>query len=45
VRKTAIRYQGHKISRVDLEVTTMTKRISALERDNTRLRGMLDVES
>ncbi|GJT19217.1 putative reverse transcriptase domain-containing protein [Tanacetum coccineum] len=36
---------GHKISRVDLEVTTMTKRISALERDNTRLRGMLDVET
>ncbi|GJT22522.1 hypothetical protein Tco_0892459 [Tanacetum coccineum] len=36
---------GHGIVRVDLEVTTMTKRINALERDNTRLRGMLDVES
>ncbi|GKB92041.1 putative reverse transcriptase domain-containing protein [Tanacetum coccineum] len=39
------RLQGHRITRVDLEVTTMTERISALERDNTRLRGMLDVES
>ncbi|GKD52606.1 hypothetical protein Tco_1281582 [Tanacetum coccineum] len=36
---------GHRITGVDLEVTTMTERISALERDNTRLRGMLDVES
>ncbi|GKD69868.1 hypothetical protein Tco_1323958, partial [Tanacetum coccineum] len=36
---------GHRIARVDLEVTTMTKRIDALELDNTRLRGMLDVES
>ncbi|GJU94957.1 putative reverse transcriptase domain-containing protein [Tanacetum coccineum] len=39
------RLQGHRITGVDLEVTTMTERISALERDNTRLRGMLDVES
>ncbi|GJT80265.1 hypothetical protein Tco_1054607 [Tanacetum coccineum] len=37
-------WEGHRITRVDLEVTTMTERISALERDNTRLRGMLDVE-
>nr|GEY78484.1 hypothetical protein [Tanacetum cinerariifolium] len=37
--------QGHRITRVDLEVTTMKKRISALEWDYTRLRGMLDVES
>ncbi|GJW44495.1 hypothetical protein Tco_0073294 [Tanacetum coccineum] len=39
------RLQGHRITRVDMEVTTMTKRISMLERDNTRLRGMLDVEN
>ncbi|GJU31492.1 MAK10-like protein [Tanacetum coccineum] len=39
------RLRGHRIAGVDLEVTTMTERISALERDNTRLRGMLDVES
>ncbi|GKA74224.1 hypothetical protein Tco_0780526 [Tanacetum coccineum] len=39
------RLQGHRIVGVDLEVTTMTERISALDRDNTRLRGMLDVES
>ncbi|GJY46649.1 putative reverse transcriptase domain-containing protein [Tanacetum coccineum] len=39
------RFQGHRIARVDLEVTTMTERIDALERDNMRLRGMLDVES
>ncbi|GKF24861.1 hypothetical protein Tco_0080755, partial [Tanacetum coccineum] len=39
------RLQGHRITRVDLEVTTMTEKISALEQDNTRLRGMLDVES
>ncbi|GKF69115.1 hypothetical protein Tco_0202172, partial [Tanacetum coccineum] len=37
--------KGYRIARVDLEVTTMIERISALERDNTRLRGMLDVES
>ncbi|GKE08046.1 hypothetical protein Tco_1411597 [Tanacetum coccineum] len=36
---------GHRIAGVDLEVTTMTEMISTLERDNTRLRGMLDVES
>ncbi|GJV92460.1 hypothetical protein Tco_1540273 [Tanacetum coccineum] len=36
---------GHRIAGVDLEVTTMTERIDALELDNTRLRGMLDVES
>ncbi|GKC93480.1 hypothetical protein Tco_1158922 [Tanacetum coccineum] len=39
------RLQGHRITGVDLEVTTMTERISALERDNTRLRGMLNVKS
>ncbi|GKA41604.1 hypothetical protein Tco_0734264 [Tanacetum coccineum] len=39
------RFQGHRIARVDLKVTTMTKRISVMEWDNTRLRGMLDVES
>ncbi|GJX55397.1 putative reverse transcriptase domain-containing protein [Tanacetum coccineum] len=39
------RWEGHRITGVDLEVTTMTERISALERDNTRLRGMLDVEN
>ncbi|GKD31811.1 hypothetical protein Tco_1242589 [Tanacetum coccineum] len=39
------RLQGHRITGVDLEVTTMTERISALKQDNTRLRGMLDVES
>ncbi|GJW22522.1 putative reverse transcriptase domain-containing protein [Tanacetum coccineum] len=39
------RHQGHRITGVDLEVTTITERISVLERDNTRLRGMLDVES
>ncbi|GJZ48299.1 hypothetical protein Tco_0602131 [Tanacetum coccineum] len=37
------RRQRHRITGVDLEVTTMTERISALERDNMRLRGMLDV--
>ncbi|GKA74870.1 hypothetical protein Tco_0781248 [Tanacetum coccineum] len=36
---------GHRITIVDLEVTTMTERISGLEQDNTRLIGMLDVES
>nr|GFB05037.1 reverse transcriptase domain-containing protein [Tanacetum cinerariifolium] len=36
---------GHRIARVDLEVTTVIERINALEQDNTRLRGMLDVES
>ncbi|GKG09823.1 hypothetical protein Tco_0338569, partial [Tanacetum coccineum] len=39
------RLQRHRITRVDLEVTTMTKGISALEQDNIRLRGMLDVDS
>ncbi|GKB09120.1 hypothetical protein Tco_0837432 [Tanacetum coccineum] len=39
------RLQGHRIIGVDLEVTTMTERIDTLEQDNTRLRGMLDVES
>ncbi|GJZ82761.1 hypothetical protein Tco_0647934 [Tanacetum coccineum] len=39
------RLQGHRITGVDLEVTTITERIDTLERDNTRLRGMLDVES
>ncbi|GJW60733.1 hypothetical protein Tco_0110068 [Tanacetum coccineum] len=45
VRECEQRLQGHRIARVDLEVTTMTERISTLERDKTRLRGMLDVES
>nr|GFA40273.1 hypothetical protein [Tanacetum cinerariifolium] len=31
---------GHGIAGVDLEVTTMTKRISALEWDNMRIRGI-----
>nr|GEW58674.1 hypothetical protein [Tanacetum cinerariifolium] len=39
------RLQGYMITKVDLEVTTMTERISASEQDNTRLRGMLDVKS
>ncbi|GKB54654.1 hypothetical protein Tco_0905407, partial [Tanacetum coccineum] len=39
------RLQGHRITGVDLEVTTMTERMDALDRNNTRLRGMLDVES
>nr|GEX81323.1 hypothetical protein [Tanacetum cinerariifolium] len=39
------RLQGHRITGVYLEVTTMTERISTLEQDNTRLKGMLDVES
>ncbi|GJT45363.1 hypothetical protein Tco_0954078 [Tanacetum coccineum] len=38
------RFQGHKIARVDLEVTAMTERIVTLERDNMRLRGMLGVK-
>ncbi|GJV08837.1 putative reverse transcriptase domain-containing protein [Tanacetum coccineum] len=36
-------YLGYRIAGVDLEVTTMTERISMLQRDNTRLRGMFDV--
>ncbi|GKB39518.1 hypothetical protein Tco_0884460 [Tanacetum coccineum] len=39
------RLQRHRITGVDLEVTTMTKGISALKQDNTRLRGMLDVDN
>ncbi|GJT00841.1 hypothetical protein Tco_0822010 [Tanacetum coccineum] len=34
------RLQGHRITGVDLEVTTMTERISALEWDNTRLKAI-----
>ncbi|GJT36507.1 hypothetical protein Tco_0926926 [Tanacetum coccineum] len=45
VKKSEQRLQGHRITGVDLEVTTMTERINALEQDNTRLRGMLDVGS
>ncbi|GJY28427.1 putative reverse transcriptase domain-containing protein [Tanacetum coccineum] len=45
VIESAQRLQGHRIAGVDLEVTTMKERSIALERDNTRLRGMLDVES
>nr|GFA77302.1 hypothetical protein [Tanacetum cinerariifolium] len=45
VIKSEQRLQGYKITGVNLEVTTMTERISALEWDNMRLRGMLDVES
>nr|GFB62653.1 hypothetical protein [Tanacetum cinerariifolium] len=40
-----LRGLGHRIAGVDLAVTVMTERISALEQDNMRLRGMLDVES
>ncbi|GKF83883.1 hypothetical protein Tco_0248781, partial [Tanacetum coccineum] len=40
-----LRYLVQRIAGVDLEVTTMTKGIDALERDNTRVKGMLDVES
>ncbi|GJS44236.1 hypothetical protein Tco_0569279 [Tanacetum coccineum] len=36
---------GHMIAGVDLKVTIMTERINALERDNMRLKGMLDVKS
>nr|GFC67169.1 hypothetical protein [Tanacetum cinerariifolium] len=39
------RLQGHRITGGDLEVTTMIEGINTLERDNTSLRGMLDVES
>ncbi|GJV34487.1 hypothetical protein Tco_1394887 [Tanacetum coccineum] len=39
------RFSGPRIAGVNLEVTTITERIDALERDNTRLRGMLDVGS
>ncbi|GKE14431.1 putative reverse transcriptase domain-containing protein, partial [Tanacetum coccineum] len=35
------RFQGHRIARVDLGVTTMTERLSALEQDNARLRDTL----
>nr|GEY44373.1 putative reverse transcriptase domain-containing protein [Tanacetum cinerariifolium] len=38
VIKSEQRLQGHRISGVDLEVTTMTESISALEWDNTRLK-------
>nr|GEY14018.1 putative reverse transcriptase domain-containing protein [Tanacetum cinerariifolium] len=44
VIKSVQRFQGHRIAGVGLEVTTIIERISTLDRDNTRLRGMLDVE-
>ncbi|GJR46281.1 hypothetical protein Tco_1314384 [Tanacetum coccineum] len=39
------REQGHRIVRVESTVTTLTKRIAELERDNRRLRGTTSVES
>ncbi|GKB06178.1 hypothetical protein Tco_0834411 [Tanacetum coccineum] len=45
VIKSEQRLQGHRIIKVNFEVTTMKKRIDTLEQDNTRLKGMLDVES
>ncbi|GJS69551.1 hypothetical protein Tco_0702392 [Tanacetum coccineum] len=38
------RFQGHRIARVDLGVTTMTERLSILEQDNVRLRDTLGRE-
>ncbi|GKE33496.1 hypothetical protein Tco_1452818, partial [Tanacetum coccineum] len=35
------RFQGHRITRVNLGVTTMTERLSVLEQDNVRLRDTL----
>nr|GEV10630.1 hypothetical protein [Tanacetum cinerariifolium] len=43
--KSEQRLHRHRITGVDLEVTTMIDRISMLEMVNIRLRGMLDVES
>ncbi|GJT17977.1 hypothetical protein Tco_0876683 [Tanacetum coccineum] len=45
VIKSEQRLQGHRITGVDLEFTTMTEWINVLEWDNTRLRGLLDVKS
>ncbi|GKB59706.1 hypothetical protein Tco_0915892 [Tanacetum coccineum] len=39
------REQGHRIVRVESAVIALTKRIVELERDNTRLRGTVSVES
>ncbi|GJX44395.1 hypothetical protein Tco_0261071, partial [Tanacetum coccineum] len=39
------RDQGHKIVTTRQQSTVMSERISELERDNTRLRGMMDVAS
>ncbi|GKA67434.1 hypothetical protein Tco_0767351 [Tanacetum coccineum] len=39
------REQGHRIVRVKSTVTTLTKRVAELERDNRRLRGTASVKS
>nr|GFC69294.1 hypothetical protein [Tanacetum cinerariifolium] len=39
------REQGHRIIRVELAVTALTKRVAELERDNRRLRGTASVKS
>nr|GFB86518.1 hypothetical protein [Tanacetum cinerariifolium] len=39
------REQGHRIVGVDSTVTTLTERVTELERDNRRLRGTTSVES
>nr|GEW63128.1 hypothetical protein [Tanacetum cinerariifolium] len=39
------REQGHRIVRVKSAVTTLTKRVAELERDNGRLRGTASVET
>ncbi|GJT68142.1 hypothetical protein Tco_1019622 [Tanacetum coccineum] len=38
------RFQGHRIVATSQQSAAMSERIGTLERDNTRLRGMLDVE-
>ncbi|GJX17005.1 hypothetical protein Tco_0217837 [Tanacetum coccineum] len=45
VIKSIQRDQGHKIVTTRQQSTVMSERISELERDNTRLRGMMDVAS
>ncbi|GKB47843.1 hypothetical protein Tco_0898596 [Tanacetum coccineum] len=45
VIKGVQREQGHRIVRVESTVTTLTERVSELERDNRRLRGTASVES
>nr|GEV54392.1 reverse transcriptase domain-containing protein [Tanacetum cinerariifolium] len=40
-----LRAQGHRIEATDQQNAGLSERISELERDNTRLRGMLDVAS
>ncbi|GJV90281.1 hypothetical protein Tco_1538094 [Tanacetum coccineum] len=39
------REQGHRIVRVESAVTTLTKRVTELERDNRKLRGTVSIES